>query len=80
MGRRTHSPIDDPIEKAVRDVREARRALSLMYAEMEDIAETLPPGLRRRAERIIDMFLDARIDAEDALRMIRRLREMAEKR
>ena len=77
--RRVEGYPDPAVERAVRDIREVRRELSLMYMEMEDIAETLPPRLRRRAEKIIDMFLDAKISAKDALQRIRRLKKLAEK-
>ena len=70
MARKTYP--DPPIERAVREVRRIRDELSLVYAELEELAEKAGTG---EAEKVIDEWLEGRISDEEAERKLRALAE-----
>ena len=70
MARRTYP--DPAVERAVREVRRIRDELSLVYAELEELAEKAGT---REAERIVDEWLEGRMSDEEAKRKLRALAE-----
>ncbi len=70
MARRMH--VDPAVERAVREVRRIRDELSLVYAELEELAKKAGT---REAEKVVDEWLEGRISDEEAKRKLRALAE-----